>query len=398
MTLSATGPDFSSIRLALFSDTYAPQVNGVSRTLERLVAALRARGGSVEVFTTADPQAQPTPGVHRYPARPFWAYPQLQLSWPKQRTVREALRAFQPNLVHAATEFGVGLAGRRAALALEVPFVSSYHTSFTAYAAHYGLGALQRPGWAFLRWFHNSGQRTYCPTRAIVEEVSAHGFANCREWSRGVDGNRFSPGFRSDAFRDAIGAHADTLVVAYVGRIAPEKNVQVAIDAVRSASAARPHAIKFVVVGDGPFEASARNTAPAGTVFTGRLEGHALAEAYASADLLLFPSTTDTFGNVMLEAMASGTPVIGADVPPTREILLPDRGWVCPAGDSAAVAQQLVALIDRPQERRSMQVRALAHAQSRTWDAVWDTLFADYLSVLRGATIRNPAPALLHAL
>ncbi|WP_396205797.1 glycosyltransferase family 4 protein [Gemmatimonas sp.] len=390
--------DCSHIRLALFSDTFAPQVNGVARTLDRLVTALRERGGEVRVFTTDDPDATERHGVQRFPSRSFWAYPQLQLAWPKQREVRAALRDFRPSLVHAATEFGVGLAGRRAALTLGVPFVSSYHTSFTAYAAHYGLGALAVPGWSYLRWFHNVGRRTYCPTMAIVDEVTAHGFTHCREWSRGVDSTRFAPRFRSTAFRESIGATDDTLVAAYVGRIAPEKNVSVALDAMRAVSASRPEAARLVVVGDGPFEQTAREAAPEGSVFTGRLEGQALSEVYASADVLLFPSTTDTFGNVMLEAMASGTPVIGADVAPTREVLLPGRGWVCKAGDADALAQQLITLIDDRTALVTMRALALQFAQSRSWTAVWDTLFADYLSVQRAGSVREATSALAHAL
>lgn len=385
--------DCSGIRLALFSDTFAPQVNGVARTLDRLVSALRERGGDVLVFTTDDPDASPATDVHRFPSRAFWAYPQLQLAWPRRRTVLESLRAFGPTLIHAATEFGVGLAGRHAARALGIPFVSSYHTNFTAYAAHYGLGTLQRPGWAYLRWFHNAGLRTYCPTQAIVHEVASRGFSHCREWSRGVDGDRFSPRFRSRAFREFIGATDETIVAAYVGRIAPEKNVMVALDAVRTVNATRADATRLVVVGDGPFEHAARNAAPEGSVFTGRLEGRALSEVYASADVLLFPSTTDTFGNVMLEAMASGTPVLGADVPPTREVLLPDRGWVSPPGDAGALAQRLLELVDDRTKLHALRERALQHAATRTWTAVWDTLFADYLTVqaaARARAVRSP--------
>jgi len=302
--------------------------------------------------------------------------------------VVESLRRFGPTLVHSATEFGVGLAGRRSARILDVPFVSSYHTSFTAYAAHYGLGVFARPGWSYLRWFHNAGRRTYCPTHAIVDEVTAHGFTHCREWSRGVDSELFSPRFRSTAFRESMGATDDTLLVAYVGRIAPEKSVHVALEAVRLANAARANAVRLVVVGDGPFENVARNTAPAGTAFTGRLTGRALSEAYASADVLLFPSTTDTFGNVMLESMASGTPVIGADVGPTREVLHPDRGWVCAAGNADAFARQLIALVDDRSVLRAMRERALNHARGRSWHVIWDTLFADYLSVQGGVPAR----------
>ena len=384
------------VRLALFTDTYAPQVNGVARTLERLVQALRERGGEVLVCTTTDQDADRNvdagAGVVRYRGRPFWAYPQLQLAWPSSRDVIARLHAFRPTIIHAATEFGVGLAGRRAARRLGVPFVSSYHTSFTAYAAHYGLGALAAPGWAFLRWFHNGGLRTYCPTRAIVQEVEAHGFERCAVWSRGVDTTRFSPRFRSPAFRANAGASDDMIVAAYVGRLAPEKGVSVALDAVRLAMEARPDRFRLVVVGDGPSDHDARAAAPRGSTFTGRLEGQALSEAYASSDVLLFPSTTDTFGNVILEAMASGTPVIGADVGPTRETLLPGRGWVAPADAPEAFAERLIALADDRIALRVMRDDALAHAGTRSWRAVWEALFADYLTLQAAAASGRAEP------
>ena len=377
-TVSAEG-----LRLALFTDTYAPQVNGVARTLERLASVIVARGGSVRVFTAHDPEASAPGHVEQFPSRSFWAYPQLRLAWPRQRQVRAALAEYAPTLVHAATEFGVGLAGRRAARELGIPFVSSYHTSFAAYAEHYGLGALARPGWRFMRWFHNAGLRTYCPTQAIVNEVNARGFERTAVWSRGVDSARFSPTYRSATLRERLGATDDTLVLSYVGRLAAEKGLNVALDALALVEQARPGQVRFLVVGDGPYEGELRARAPRGTLLTGKLEGTALSEAFASGDVFLFPSTTDTFGNVMLEAMASGLPVIGADVGPTREQLHSGGGWLAAPGDAAAFAGVVIALIDDRSRVREAATRALAFAATKTWDAVWNALVHDYLRLHR---------------
>ena len=375
--------DARALRLAVFSDTYPPQVNGVARTLERLVGAVEERGGTVRVFTVNDPEAVSLQNVERYPSVPFWAYKQLRMAWPGQSRVNAAVAAFRPTLVHAATEFGVGMAGRRAARTLGVPFVSSYHTSFTAYAQFYKLGLLAKPGWTFLRWFHNIGLRTYCPTQAIVDEVNAQGFTNTTVWSRGVDAERFSPRYRSNELRARIGASDDTLVVSYVGRVAAEKGLDVAMQALRVANDARPGRIKFIGVGDGPYEAELHRQAPTGSWLPGKLLGDSLSEAFASGDVFLFPSTTDTFGNVLLEAMSSGMPVVGADVGPTREQMAPDRGWLIKPGDSAAFAQALIALVDDRATLVTARERALAFAASKTWKSVWDTLIADYLTVHR---------------
>jgi glycosyltransferase involved in cell wall biosynthesis len=370
-------------------------VNGVARTLAGLRVAIRERGGDVRVFTTDDPEmeaASMTSDVLRFPAVGFWAYDGLRLAWPSRRAVRDALLDFQPTLVHAATEFGVGIAGRVVAKTLGVPFVSSYHTSFTEYAGYYNLGLLARPGWRYLRWFHNGGLRTYCPTRAITSQIEAEGFRNTRVWSRGVDTARFNSSFRSKELRSRIGADDDTLVVAYVGRLAAEKGIETAIDAVRIANAERPGRVVFVCVGTGPFEDEVRRCAASGSWLPGKLLGTDLSTAYASSDLFVFPSTTDTFGNVMLEAMASGLAVLGADVGPTREIVGEERGWLVPPADAAAFASAIVRAVDERAELRRAQQHALEFAQRCTWEQVWDTLIGDYLAV-HGAVRTESATA-----
>jgi len=372
-------PSLEGLRLALFTDTYAPHLNGVTRTLERLVAEVQRRGGAAKVFTVEAP-GTPRPDAVRWPSIPFWAYPEMRLAWPDRRAAIAELRAFRPTLVQATTQLGVGLAGRAAALSLGVPFVASYHTNLTAYAHHYRLGALAEPGWRFLRWFHAAALRTWCPTQAVADELASHGFTRLGVWGRGVDTARFSPSHRSLAFRDALGVGRDEVLVAYVGRIAAEKDVDVALEAARRAGPPAQSGVRLVLVGEGPHEASCRARAPEGAIFTGRLEGAALAAAYASADLFVFPSRTDTFGNVLVEAMASGLPVVAADVPPTREVLA-GAGDLFPPGDAGALAEVLLRLAgDRAARRRSAEA-GLAVARRRTWTAVFDALFRDYLTL-----------------
>lgn len=375
--------DASALRLALFTDTYAPQINGVARTLDRLSAAITARGGEIRVFTPSDPEASPVGHVVRYPSTSFWAYKQLRLSWPSLREVRRQVNEFRPTLIHAATPFGVGLIGRRVARESGIPIVSSYHTSFSAYSKHYGLGVVANPLWSFLRWFHNSTLRTYCPSQAIADELREHQFVNTAIWSRGVDATQFSPSFRSTSLRTSMGADDDTLVVTYVGRLAAEKGLDVAAAAVRIAAARRPGRIVFLCVGDGPYENEVRKLAPDGSWLPGKLTGARLSEAYASGDVFLFPSITDTFGNVIVEAMASGMPVVGANFGATRELVGDDRGWLVKPGDAEAFAQVLVDLVDNPALRTRPRAHALEFAKSNTWDRIWDGLIGDYLALGR---------------
>lgn len=383
------GIDATNLRLALFTDTALPQLNGVTRTLDRLIRAVSARGGTVQLFTTSDHDVAPEPSARRYASVPFWAYPQLRLALPRVSEVARELRDFQPTLVHAATPFGVGIAGRAAARRIGAPFVSSYHTSFSAYARFYGLGMLSSASWRFQRWFHNGGLRTFCPTRAVQQELEAHGVQRTRVWGRGVDSARFSPRHRCTSFRrNRLGADADAVVVAYVGRLAAEKGLDVALEAMHAARARSPVPLVFAFAGDGPYAAACRARAPAGSIFLGRLEGSALATFYASSDLFVFPSRTDTFGNVLLEAMASGVPVVAADAAPTRELLRDGACGVLAGGaiaddarDGTAIADAIVALARDPRRRAELVGQGLTAASQHSWDRVFDLLLASYAEV-----------------
>ncbi len=370
------------VRLALFSDTFPPQMNGVSRTLERLVVTARERGATVRVFTTTDPDVTHADAdVVRWNSVPFWAYPQVRLSAPRIATARAALSTWKPDLVHVATEFGIGIAGRAAATALRIPLVTSYHTSFAAYAEFYQLGALARMGWRYFRWFHSAAARTFTPTEAIKAEVEAHGFTKVGVWGRGVDGDRFDPSFRNIAWRRAHGIADDAMVVLYVGRIAKEKGLEHALHAMHELSRDTP-SIRFVLVGDGPYTDELRAAAPATAIFTGRLSGEPLSTAYASSDVFLFPSVTDTFGNVLLEAMASGLVVVAADAGNTRELVGDERGLIIPAATPGTIAQALRNLATDVNRRARIQAASGTWARSRTWTQVWNELFTEYRRVI----------------
>ena len=376
----------AGLRLAIFTDTYPPQVNGVSRTLERLVGAIESRGGAARVVTVDDPESTADPRIERWPSIPFWAYPQLRMAAPARERALDVIERWKPTLIHSATEFGVGLGGLIAARETRVPFVTSYHTHFTAYLRHYKLSALDAIGWPFLRWFHNAGRRTFAPSEIVRKELEEHGFRGTRVWSRGVDVSRFHPSWRSRALRAQLGATDDTVLVVYVGRIAPEKGIDVALEGMRQVlSRAEPGRVAFALAGDGPAENRCRREAPKGAVFTGRLSGRPLSEFYASADVFVFPSITETFGNVVLEAMASGLALIAPDWGATTELATTETALQFPADDPAALAQRVEQLVSDPSLRRRLAGAALAVASSRTWDSVFDRLVADYREAIAGS-------------
>ncbi len=383
-------------RLALFTDTWIPQVNGVSRTLERLVAECGRRGIETLVVTPDDGTGA-SAGVTRWPARPFWAYPQLAMARPSASRARSALQRFKPTLVHAATPFGVGISGRQAARALGVPLVTSFHTHFSAYLQHYGLQRLDALSWPFLRWFHNGGVRTFAPTSVVANELETQQFAGVRVWGRGIDTARFSPTHRSRALRDQLGCDSDSLLVGYVGRLAPEKGIDVAMAAMAPLLNAHADRLRFVLVGDGPAEERLRASAPKGVTFLGRQEGEALSAWYASMDVFLFPSTTETFGNVVLEAMASGVPVIAHASGPTTEFAHDRTALTVDVSSAPAITGAVQTLMHDDEARQTLARAGRQEATGRGWSQVWDQLFADYASVLNPLTGSIPLPLAISA-
>lgn len=298
------------MRVALVSETYPPEINGVARTLERLCAGLVERGHEVSVVRPR-PRDPLTEGAARQivvPGAPLPGYDRLRFGWYCPRRLGALWAACPPDVVHVATEGPLGLAGQQAARRLGVPVTSTFHTNFDQYFRFYGFGALRRSARAYLRWFHNRTARTLVPTAAQRQSLTAAGFRRVDVLSRGVDAELFHPRRRDPDLRQSWGAVATTPVALYVGRLAAEKNMALVEASARELRDRLPEA-RMVLVGDGPEGRRLRREHP-DFVFCGERRGEDLAAHYASADLFLFPSLTETFGNVVTEAMASGLAVV----------------------------------------------------------------------------------------
>ena len=378
------------MRIALFSETFPPQRNGVAILLERLVRHLAAAGHEVFIASTHDPRldgAVTLPhGVTlaHVPGLPLYRYPDLRIAAPYSRRLGHAARAFRPDIVHVVTEYGLGLIGLGVARRMGVPAVSSFHTNIPRYLPYYGFGWAAAPAWRYLRWFHNRTWGTYCPSEPIRAELIAREFRNVRLWARGVDTARFTPTHRSADVRRANGP-PNALQLLYVGRLTPEKDLTVLFRAFERARGARPGTpMHLVLAGDGAYSPKTRAAAPRDVTFTGYLEGDALSRIYASSDVFVFPSRTETLGNVVLEALASGLPVIGAHEGGVPENVRDGvNGLLFEPGDADALAARILELADHPGTRAALSANARRWAETRTWDAAFGQLVAGYEEAAR---------------
>ncbi len=387
------------LHVALVTETFPPEINGVANTLAQLARGLERCGHHVSLVRPR----QPVDRRSRHQSQellvdgiPLPGYRGLRFGLPAPGKLQRRWRDARPDAVYIATEGPLGHSALRVARRQGIPTLTGFHTQFQQYCSHYGAGLLMRPIISVLRRFHNRSGATLVPTQALQDELAAAGFTNLHVLSRGVDTERFSPGYRSSALRASWGGDEETLVALYVGRIAAEKHIDLAIDAFERIQQAQPNS-RCVLVGDGPELAHLRRQHPQ-HVYTGAKVGEALAEHYASADLFVFPSLTETFGNVLTEALASGIAPLAFDYAAAREHLHHGQnGYSVPMADRAAfLLQAEQAAADRAQLRQLGQ-EARRTAELLSWDRVIRDL-EDYLfSVIECASNRGerhePIPA-----
>ncbi|HAY09211.1 MAG TPA: glycoside hydrolase [Thauera sp.] len=384
------------LRVALVTETWPPEVNGVAMTLKRMVDGLIARGHSVQLVrprqTPAD-TAMSTGGLQEVLSRGLRLprYDGLKLGLPaRSRLVREWSRQ-RPDLVHVATEGPLGWTAVTAANKLRLPVTSDFHTNFDHYSTHYGVGWLRQPVAAYLRRFHNRTAATYVPTAALARNLGDQGYERVEVISRGVDTRLYSPARRSEDLRRQWGVGPDALAVVCVGRIAAEKNLGLALRAFAAIRQQRPDA-RMVLVGDGPMRAGIAREHP-DVVQAGMRHGEDLAAHYASGDLFLFPSLTETFGNVTLEAMASGLCVLAYDYAAAAEVIADlGNGAVVRCGDEQGFVERALQLALADTLRAELGVQARQTAIGIDWEAVNDHFSAALLRAWEGHR-RSKVPA-----
>jgi glycosyltransferase involved in cell wall biosynthesis len=369
------------MRIALFTETFLPKLDGIVSILCLALRHLRDQGHQALVIGPPD---MPTEyagarcvgaGGPRFPL-----YPEVRMNLPRRR-IGQALRAFRPDLVHVVNPVFLGPTGIAYARYRGLPLVASYHTDVPGYARHYGYPWGEPLLWTIFRALHNRADLNLVPSSAVLRQVRAHGFRRVRWWRRGIDTERFRPGLRDAAMRERLsGGHPGDFVILYAGRIAKEKGVE----RLRAPLAELP-GVRLALVGGGPeFEQIRALYAGAPAVFTGFLDGDDLVRAFASADALVFPSTNETFGLVALEAMACGLPVIASLAGGLVDILQDGvNALVYDPGDPASLAARIRQLQGSPELRARLSAGALAHARGRRWQATMDQLIGFYELALR---------------
>lgn len=371
------------LRVAFFAGAYNGVLDGVTLTSNRQVAYLVEQGVPVRVYApTADRPVLvhagdlvPVPSVG-IPGTPY----RLALGLPP--SIRRDLTAFRPTLVHLATPDLLGTAALLWATRHRVPAVATYHTHFSSYLRYYRAGFLEPLAWRAQRWFYRRCAEVSVATRSMADELLAHGVAaNYVINPFGVDTAHFSPAHRSDDWRRRHGIAPGEVVLLFVGRLVWEKGLRLWANVIRRLEAEGvPH--RSVVVGEGPAGTALRALLP-NTVFTGRLPGDELGTAYASADVFFFPSASETFGCVTVEALASGLPCVVADATGSRDILRHGlEGLVCPPGDEAAFFDALARLVREPPTRAAMAAAAVRRAAEFRWEAVLAAMLANWQRVV----------------
>lgn len=366
------------MKIALVTETYPPEINGVAMTLSQLVSSMKERGHCVQTTRPLQKDEEQVTYTSENEIRvygfPIPNYPEMRLGIPSQTRLIREWRKELPDIVHVATEGPLGISAIKAAQRLGLPLVSSFHTNFHNYSEFYGASMLAPLVLRFLRWVHNNTGCSMFPTRELADQLAAEGFHNTEVFGRGVDLKTFNPQRRNSKLRARWGASQDSLVIVHVSRLAAEKNYELLKQCYQKILSEKPDT-RLVIVGSGPLEKSLYSQFPE-AIFTGPIslnERDRLAEIYASADLFIYPSTTETYGNVLTESMACGNAVLAYDyAAAAMHINSGVNGVTIPMNDEAAFVAAAVDLAKQDERREAIGNEAANTASKFEWTPVID--------------------------
>lgn len=369
------------MRVAIFTDTFYPQINGVTNTLGKMTQYFDENDIEYKVFAPKYDDGEDM-SAERFYSLKFFLYPDCRITLPNIFRITQTLSEFKPDLIHLMTEFNMGVTGLHFARKNHIPTVSNYSTNFSQYTDYYKLDFLKQGIWDYLKWFHNQNNITLCPSAESRNLLKLNGIGNTAVFSRGIDSVKFNPALRSGSLRKKLGIENKTAFL-YVGRVSFEKDLDIFRESYKKIKARYGEQTALIITGEGPYLDKCRAEFPPDTIYTGFKRGAELAEIYASSDIFVCPSSTETFGNVVLEAMASGLPVIGADAGGVKEIITHNmNGLKFEARNAGELAAGMAELFENAGLRDHLRENGVSFARSRSWDRIIGGLTGIYSGVL----------------
>ena len=383
----------TSLKITLVTETFPPEINGVALTLEKLHNFLNISGHRPSVIRPRRFSETRKPELVQ--GFPIPMYPKLRFGIGSPLRLYQTIKSKMPDIIHLATEGPLGLACLGIAKSLRIPVVSSFHTNFDLYANDYKMGFLSSGISHYLRWFHNQTEATFAPSNACLERLQALGYKNTKIWTRGVDTSLFNPIQKDLNFKSKIGLSETDILLLYVGRLAPEKNIGSLLETFKKARSTLNKQGKnlfLALVGTGPLVGQSDLEKTNGIILPGELRGNHLAQWYASADIFVFPSTSETFGNVILEAQASGLPVLCLNSQATQERICNHHDGIL-AANIEEFERLLTDLTADKSKRDYLGKNAFITAKSQKWDDIFNRLYKEYCEVIESTKTNFPNKA-----
>ena len=383
----------TSLKITLVTETFPPEINGVALTLEKLHNFLNISGHHPSVIRPRRFSETRKPELVQ--GFPIPMYPKLRFGIGSPLRLYQTIKSKMPDIIHLATEGPLGLACLGIAKSLRIPVVSSFHTNFDLYANDYKMGFLSSGISHYLRWFHNQTEATFAPSNACLERLQALGYKNTKIWTRGVDTSLFNPIQKDLNFKSKIGLSETDILLLYVGRLAPEKNIGSLLETFKKARSTLNRQGKnlfLALVGTGPLVEQSDLEKTNGIILPGELRGNHLAQWYASADIFVFPSTSETFGNVILEAQASGLPVLCLNSQATQERICNHHDGIL-AANIEEFEKQIIDLCADKSKRVFLGKNATQTAKSQKWDDIFNRLYQEYCEVIESTKTNFPNEA-----
>ncbi|WP_087972140.1 glycosyltransferase family 4 protein [Oceanobacillus rekensis] len=371
------------MKIAIFTDTFAPDVNGVAKTLKRYTEYLDENDIEYYVFAPKTFNKDLfSKHVLRFTSLPFFLYRECRLAIPNLPHLKEELQRFNPDIIHVATPFNIGLCGLHFAKKLNIPIVGSYHTDFDKYLEYYDLQFLSKFLWKYMQWFYQPLSKTFVPSSDTKNQLQKQGFTNLSIWPRGVDHSIFHINYDKQHIRNKYNIKEKNILL-YVGRLSPEKDIMLIPEINQMLQESYRNNIHWIIVGDGPLKGKFRKHEASNMTLTGFLTGEELAQIYASSDLFVFPSATETFGNVVLESLACGTPVVGTNAGGVRTIIQQDKtGILCEERKTGEFVEAITKLLDDKKKREMMSYHGSRYALTQTWDTIFSNLVEECEEIL----------------